>query len=106
MVSLQICDQKVNLVIYTDVHGQGGTMVLVTSALSRNEKEALLIMFGTVWRKKFSTLDGRKGRPSITDCIDIASRRLNSRSRADLVYYIETYLQDMARRCESRISKD
>ena len=77
-------------------------MGIVSSALSRNEKEALLIMFGAAWQKKFATLDGEKGRPSISDCIDLASRKFNSRSKEDLIDYLETYLKKMARRCKER----
>lgn len=75
-------------------------MVAVTSAVSRNEKEALLIMFGNIWQKKFWALDGESGRPSIADCVDFALRKLNTNAKEDLVDYVEDYLTDMARRCE------
>lgn len=81
-------------------------MVAIASTLNRNEKEALLIMFGNVWRKKFWPLDGQKGRPSISDCIDFALRKKNSRAQEDLVDYIENYLKDMAKRCEGSALRD
>lgn len=76
-------------------------MVALSSAFNRNEKEALLIMFGSAWRKKFWSLDGEKGRPSISDCLDFALRKSNTKAREDLVEYVESYLRDMARRCEA-----
>lgn len=78
-------------------------MVTHPRALSQHEKEALLIMFGEVWHKKFCALDGQKGRPSIDDCIDFALKRLNPRAREDLVTYVEEYLKQMAKRCEKNI---
>jgi hypothetical protein len=75
-------------------------VVAISSALSTNEKEALLIMFGPIWRKKFRSLDGQKGRPSIADCLDFALRKYNSKAKEDLVDYVEDYLTSMARRCE------
>jgi hypothetical protein len=83
----------------------GGVMVAISSHFSRNEKEALLIMFGPVWRKKFWPLDGQKGRPSLAECLDFALRRKNSRAKEDLVDYVESYLSDMARRCEPSAKK-
>jgi hypothetical protein len=74
--------------------------------INNNEKEALLIMFGSMWRKKFWSLDGQKGRPSIDDCIDFALRRRKSYAQEDLVDYIEDHLKDMARRCEGAALKD
>lgn len=74
-------------------------MVAIISTLNRNEKEALLIMFGSYWRKKFSTLDGEQGRPSIAEAIDFALLKRNAKAKDDLVTYVEKYLQDMARRC-------
>jgi len=71
-----------------------------------NEKEALLIMFGPLWRKKYWPLDGQKGRPSLSDCIDLALRKRNTRSREDLVDFLEKYLTDMSRRCEASASKE
>ncbi len=75
-------------------------MAAVGSAISRNEKEALIIMFGNSWRKRFWALDGQKGRPCLNDCVDFALRKLNTKSKEDLVNYVEAYLTDMARRCE------
>jgi len=75
-------------------------MVAVSSSISHNEKEALLIMFGHMWRKKYWSLDGQKGRPSLGDCIDLAVRRQNTKSKEDLVDYVESYLAAMAKRCE------
>jgi hypothetical protein len=75
-------------------------MVAVTSNLKSQEKEALLIMFGPMWQKKFWALDGQGGRPSISEGIDFALRRLSSKAKEDLVDYVEEYLRDMSRRCE------
>jgi hypothetical protein len=75
-------------------------VVTRSSTLSRHEKEALLIMFGDSWHKKFNALDGKKGRPSINDCIDFALIRLSPRAREDLVTYLEGYLKQMAKKCE------
>jgi len=69
------------------------------SLLADNEKEALLIMFGPIWQKRFWSLDGQKGRPSISDCIDFALKRRKARAEEDLVDFLEEYLSDMARRC-------
>lgn len=80
-------------------------MVAVSSAFNRNEKEALMIMFGNAWRKRFWSLDGEKGRPSISDCLDFALRKRSTRAQEDLVEYVESYLNDMARRCESSARK-
>ncbi len=79
---------------------KGALVVAITTSFGSNEKEALLIMFGPEWRKKFWTLDGQKGRPSIADCIDFALRKRNSKVEEDLVNYLENYLTNMARRCE------
>ena len=57
-------------------------------------------MFGSIWQKKFGVLDGKNGRPSLADCLDLALRKRNSKAREDLVNYVETYLKDLARRCE------
>ncbi|GEM_PF-2385348 len=65
------------------------------------EREAILIMFGETWRRKFWPLDGQKGRPSISDCIDFALRKKNSHHQEDLVDFLENYLSDMARRCQN-----
>lgn len=81
-------------------------MVFVSSRLVGNEKEALLIMFGATWQKKYWPLDGQKGRPSLSDCIDFALRKNNSRAQEDLVDFLECYLTDMARRCLVSASKD
>ncbi|HXW53110.1 MAG TPA: hypothetical protein VEL47_03285 [Myxococcota bacterium] len=81
-------------------------MVAMSSAISRNEKEALIIMFGQVWKKKFWPLDGQKGRPCLNDCIDFALKRLKAKSKEDLVDYVESYLRDMARRCEASARSD
>lgn len=74
--------------------------------LASNEKEALLIMFGPSWQKKYWPLDGQKGRPSISDCIDFALRKRSSRAEEDLVDFIEDYLSDMARRCHHSALQD
>ena len=79
---------------------------MTSMRLDHNEKQALLIMFGKHWSKKFKTLDGQKGRPSIPDCLDFALRRLNSRAKEDLVGYLERYLCDMAKRCEGSYKLD
>lgn len=84
---------------------QGGNQ-MAPSLLAHNEKEALLIMFGATWQKKFWSLDGQKGRPSIEDCIDFALKRRSLRLEEDLVDFIENYLSDMARRCHSSAIKD
>ncbi len=80
--------------------------MIVSSRLVGNEKEALLIMFGATWQKKYWPLDGQKGRPSLSDCIDFALRKRNSKAQEDLVDFLENYLTDMARRCHSSASKD
>lgn len=72
----------------------------MTTALPKQEKEALLLMFGPMWQKRFWALDGQNGRPSLSQCIDFAMRRKNSRSEEDLVDYLERYLSDMSRRCQ------
>lgn len=88
-------------------YGLGDSPVVVISPiLNRHEKEALLIMFGDIWRKKFDTLDGQKGRPTLSDCIDFALRRNNAKAREDLVEYVEAYLRDMARRCQGKECRD
>jgi hypothetical protein len=81
-------------------------MVAMLSTIHRHEKEALLIMFGNVWQKKFWALDGQNGRPSLSDGIDFALRRINSNAKEDLIDYLENYLKDMARRCEGSAKKD
>lgn len=81
-------------------------MVASSPRLAGNEKEALLIMFGAIWRKKFWPLDGQKGRPSLSECIDFALRKKNSCVDEDLVDFLEKYLSDMARRCHHSASKD
>lgn len=81
-------------------------MVAISSIINRQEKEALLIMFGPVWRKKFWALDGQKGRPSLTDCIDFALRKLNAKAKEDLVTHVENYLSNMAKRCEGSAQRD
>lgn len=81
-------------------------MVAVSSGFSAMEKEALLIMFGPLWRKKFWPLDGQKGRPSLSECIDFALRRKNTKAKEDLVDYVESYLTDMSRRCEHSARND
>lgn len=68
--------------------------------ISTSEKEALLIMFGPVWKKKYWALDGQSGRPSISDGIDFALMKFNQKAREDLVDYLENYLCAMSRRCE------
>ena len=80
-------------------------MVSFSSSLEQREKEALLIMFGALWQKRFWPLDGLGGRPSISDCIDFAMRRWSKKAREDLVGYLENYLGDMSRRCEGSASK-
>lgn len=81
-------------------------MVAFASRLAVNEKEALLIMFGPSWQKKYCSLDGQKGRPSIAECIDFALRRHNSRAEEDLVDFLEGYLSDMAKRCHKSALED
>lgn len=76
------------------------------SSFNGQEKEALLIMFGPVWRKRFWPLDGLKGRPSVADCLDFALRKRSSKAKEDLVDYVENYLTDMARRCEQSARDD
>lgn len=71
------------------------------SVIDSAQKQALLLMFGHIWQKKYSTLDGQKGRPSIDDCIDMALRRSNKSVREDLVDHVERYLIDMSRRCDT-----
>ncbi len=74
--------------------------------INTKEKEALLLMFGHLWQKRYWSLDGEKGRPSLSDCIDFALRRKNCRIDEDLVDFLEQYLQDMARRCQASAQKD
>ena len=81
-------------------------MTFVSSRLVTNEKEALLIMFGAAWQKKYWPLDGQKGRPSLSDCIDYALRKRSARAQEDLVDFLESYLTNMARRCHSSASQD
>lgn len=78
----------------------------LTQLISTKEKEALLLMFGHLWQKKYWSLDGEKGRPSLSECIDFALRRKNTRIDEDLVDFLENYLQDMARRCQASAQKD
>jgi hypothetical protein len=75
-------------------------MAYISPKISLREKEALLIMFGSIWRKKFWALDGQKGRPSISDGIDFALSRLSSGAKEDLVDYVENFLKNMSQRCE------
>ena len=72
----------------------------LVALINNKEKEALLIMFGHLWQKKYCFLDGEKGRPSLSDCIDFALRKRNSRAEEDLVDFLECYLNDMSRRCQ------
>lgn len=74
--------------------------------IDNRQKEALLIMFGHLWQQKYWPLDGLKGRPSLADCIDFALRKPNARAEEDLVAFLEEYLQDMARRCQTLAQKD
>lgn len=74
--------------------------------LDDREKEALLIMFGQLWREKYWPLDGLKGRPSLSDCIDFALRKRSSRAEEDLIDFLESYLNDMSRRCQGLAMKD
>lgn len=76
----------------------------MTTHIKSQEKEALLIMFGPLWRKKFWALDGQGGRPSISDSIDFALRKFNTKAKEDLVDYLEDYLSNMSRRCEKSAS--
>lgn len=69
--------------------------------VSSHEKQAIMIMFGGLWKKKFTTLDGQKGRPSVSDCIDFALRRVNKKAGEDLVDYLEQYLFNMSKRCQA-----
>jgi hypothetical protein len=71
-----------------------------------NEKEALLIMFGPLWQKKYWSLDGQKGRPSISECIDCALKSQKAGAQKDLVSFLENYLSTMARRCDLSARKD
>lgn len=80
-------------------------MVAVSPSFGRNEKEALLIMFGDVWQRKFHALDGQKGRPSIADCIDFALNKVNNKAKEDLVMHIENYLRSAAKRCQNQSRK-
>lgn len=73
---------------------------MVVLNMSTQEKEALLIMFGPIWRKKYWALDGEGGRPSIADGIDFALRKVSKKGQDDLIEHVERYLKDMARRCE------
>jgi hypothetical protein len=61
------------------------------------QKEALLIMFGQSWSKKYELLDGQDGRPSIADCIEKALYK-NTKQCEDLVDFVERHLSNTARR--------
>jgi hypothetical protein len=80
-------------------------MVVSSQALSTEEREALWIMFGTLWQKKYCSLDGQHGRPSINDCLDWALKTKHIKESEDLVDFLESYLADMARRCQGGIKK-
>lgn len=77
----------------------------MTLMVGGKEKEALMIMFGTIWTKKFWALDGQKGRPSISDCLDFALRKRKIQAEEDLVDFVENYLTDMAKRCQRSASQ-
>lgn len=71
-------------------------MVANTPNIKGQERDAILLMFGPVWQRKFRALDGQEGRPSIADCIDKALMKPNGKAQEDLVSYLEKYLADTA----------
>jgi hypothetical protein len=73
---------------------------LKLSMCKSNEKEALLIMYGAKWQRRFWHLDGQNGRPTIDECIDLALQKQNPRSQEDLIAYIEGYLKYIVKRCK------
>jgi len=81
-------------------------MVAANSVINHQEKEALLLMFGTLWQKRYWPLDGKAGRPSISECIDFALRKNNTNAQEDLVDFLELYLTNMAGRCEVHALKE
>lgn len=59
--------------------------------------QALLIMFEKTWQKKYSLLDGKEGRPSISDCIDLILNKYKyNEEKDDLVLFLEKYLKQIA----------
>lgn len=68
--------------------------------IDHNKKEALLIMFGPIWKKRFWPLDGQEGRPTLADCIEKALLKNTVKSNEDLVNYVENHLKVVSRRCE------
>lgn len=74
--------------------------------ISLQEREALLIMFGNLWQKKYWALDGQNGRPSINDCLDWAFKSKQINANEDLIDFLESFLQDMARRCQGAAKRD
>ncbi|MCA9508546.1 MAG: hypothetical protein KC505_09010 [Myxococcales bacterium] len=78
----------------------------MTAFLNNQEKEALLLMFGQLWRQRYWSLDGLRGRPSLSDCIDFALRKRKQNAEEDLIDFLEDYLNDMARRCQNHAAKD
>lgn len=69
---------------------------------NNNTKEALMIMFGQSWQKRFWSLDGQNGRPSIADCIEKALSKNTIKANEDLVSYVEKQLLSNARRLEKK----
>ena len=64
--------------------------------LEETEFQALLIMFEKIWQKKFSMLDGQNGRPSISECVEIALSQENTNPKEDLIDFLESHLEEMA----------
>ena len=57
-----------------------------------HEREAILIMFGTVWRHKYWSLDGKGGRPSIEDCVEMALKKRKAKKQPDIIIFLEVFL--------------
>jgi|JI10StandDraft_1071094.scaffolds.fasta_scaffold1876970_1 hypothetical protein len=73
--------------------------------LKPHEKEALLIMFGHMWQKRFWALDGQGGRPNLSQCIDFALKKRGASLHEDLVDFLENYLMAMFLRCQASAEK-
>lgn len=77
-----------------------GIMALL---IKSKEKEALLIMFGPMWQKKFQVLDGQYGRPNIAESIDSALLKLSPKSKIDIIRYLENHLKKIATKLEKSL---
>ncbi len=73
---------------------------------NNSKKEALLIMFGHSWSKRYWSLDGQDGRPSIAECIDLVLKKETLSANEDLVGYVEKHLNSISRRCERLAQKE